>query len=149
MPTTTKTLLQPKMRLAMAYSKENRHQEAMQLQEECLELSMKMLPPGHCLIGECMYNLAYECSALRMFDKALQHGKDALTLFQRVLPEKHPYIAWAMNNVALTLHRLHKHEEALGVLDQLLTRCKRILPPGAPEICKIESWIDELQSNLL
>ena len=148
-PITTKNLLRPKMRLAIAYSNENRHQKSMQLMEECLELSMKMLPPGHSFIGECMYNLASECCSLYMFDKALQHGKDALAVFQSGLPEEHSYISRAMNNVAFALHSLRKYDEALGLLNQLLTRYKRILPPGDPKICKIESWIDMLQPNLL
>ena len=82
--------------LAITYSALGRHKDALQMREETLAFSRRILPEDHPHIAMSMGNLAIMHDNLGRHEDALRMMEDTLALFRRTLPEDHPHIAFAI-----------------------------------------------------
>jgi tetratricopeptide (TPR) repeat protein len=106
--------------LAATYSDLGRHEEALKLQEEVLQLRREKLGESHPDTLTSMGNLAATYSDLGRYDKALKLEEDALWLRREKLGESHPDSLLSMNNLGRDLQDLGRTDEALAIWRQAL-----------------------------
>jgi tetratricopeptide (TPR) repeat protein len=85
--------------LAVTYSYLGRHQDALVMNEEALELLRRVLPENHPDIGISYLNLGINCHKVGDLPRALQFVREALRIFQATLPPSHPHVKQAQQLV--------------------------------------------------
>ncbi|MGH7176275.1 MAG: tetratricopeptide repeat protein, partial [Tepidisphaeraceae bacterium] len=114
--------LKAMMSLSVSYSSAGRHDEALKLRLETVELMRKTLGPDHphTLIG--LNNLASCYEQLGQHEEALKLREETLRLRKAKLGPDHPEIILSMGNVAFSLVTLHRDDEAVNTIDDCIQR---------------------------
>ena len=113
---------------------QGRHGEAVEFEERALDISRRVLPPGHPNIITYMSNLANTYTILGRNEDALTMKECVLEFRRRVLPPDDPEIGHSMNNLATTYNILCRHEDALAMQQSALEFLRRVLRPDHPDI---------------
>ena len=99
--------------VGITYSELGRHQEAVIMEENALEVSRRVLPKNHPYIG-----LTLVCGFYFHFSSSLT-----------------PYApAMVMTNLAITYSHLGRHQDALLMRETMLQFHRRVLPENHPDI---------------
>ncbi len=103
---------------AFSYASLNRHQEAVNLYVQYLELQKKVIPKDHLTTFWCMNALANSYAHLKRHHNLLKLLTEILEIQKQELPNDNPEIPRVMNNLAwflLTTEEvnLRDHQEAL------------------------------------
>ena len=127
-------VLRAMVSLGITYTKMERFDEVLKLEEQVLVLYKKTLPPEDPRIVDAMNNLATTYSRLGRHDEGLKLQEKVLVLYKKILPPEHPYIALAMHNLAIAYLQLNRLDDAVKMSEDALEFKKRILPENHPDI---------------
>jgi len=116
---------------AVLLSRFGRKFEALEIQEEVLELRRRILPEDHPDIASAMANLAASYRDLGRLDDAVKIEEEVLEMRRRILPEDHPDIASAMANLAASYRDLGRLDDAVKIEEEVLE-----LRRGPPRYCQ-------------
>ena len=85
--------------LANAYFVLGRHQDALPMMEQALEIQQRGLPENHINVGISCFNLCNYYHRAGHFDRALQMARKAMRIIQATLPPSHPLVYQAQELV--------------------------------------------------
>jgi tetratricopeptide (TPR) repeat protein len=85
--------------LANAYFVLGRHQDALPMMEQALEIQQRGLPENHINVGISCFNLCNYYHRAGHFDRALRMARKAMRIIQATLPPSHPLVYQAQELV--------------------------------------------------
>jgi hypothetical protein len=101
---------------------------------ECLELSRKVLPPGHPDLASDLVNLSGILHGLGKHAEARPPLEEAVGINRKVLPPAHPNLAGSLNNLGRLLLDMGQPAEARPLLEEALEIRRKALLPGHPDL---------------
>ncbi|VEG28712.1 tetratricopeptide repeat protein [Actinomyces howellii] len=119
--------------IARAMLAAGRLNEAIDLYEQTLTDTQRILGPNHPDTLTTRSNLAYAYQDVGRLDEATDLLEQNLTDHQRILGPSHPDTLVARSNLAYAYHDIGRLDEATDLYEQNLTDHQRILGPSHPD----------------
>jgi tetratricopeptide (TPR) repeat protein len=116
--------------LAEAYRLAGRLDEALRLNEECLELRRQKVGPETALVALSLNNLAQVHQDLGHFNEALELMTEALRIDRLLFGECHHAVAGDLNNIGNTVVRLGEYARARDYYREAIQIWARLYPDG-------------------
>jgi tetratricopeptide (TPR) repeat protein/CHAT domain-containing protein len=112
--------------LASTLGQLGRHEEALAMHQQVLEIRRKVLGSAHPDTLTSTNSIALTLIKLGRNEEALAMYQQVLELSRKVQGGKHPNTLSAMNNLAFTLSGLGRYEEALTMQKQVLELSRKV-----------------------
>ena len=135
-------------KFALVYHETGRWQEAVELEEQMLQMRKRILNEKHPDTLMSMNNLARSYSDLGRSQEALELFEHALQMRKRILGEEHFDTLASMNNLASSYSDLGRRQEAVELDEQVLQMRKRIQGEEHPDTLTSMNNLADIYSEL-
>ncbi|HLM00722.1 MAG TPA: tetratricopeptide repeat-containing protein [Pyrinomonadaceae bacterium] len=119
-------------RLATSYQAQKRHDEAMELLNEALEIYESTVGSTHPEYATILNNLGTAYETLGRYDKAIELFNKTLKIYEETIGTKHPEYATSINNLAAVYHSQGKYDEAIRLYEKAIEISKEVINTDHP-----------------
>eukprot|EP00435_Cladocopium_sp_Y103_P000129 s4159_g1.t1 len=122
-----------KILLARSLNEVGRHQEALAMYEEVLEVRRQVLGPRHPDTLTTQHCVAFSLGEVGRHQEALAMYEEVLGVRRQVSGPRHPDTLAAQSGVAFSLGEVGRHQEALAMYEEVLEVRRQDLGPRHPD----------------
>ena len=119
--------------LAIIYSNQGRHDEAIKLYQRSLAIAEKTFGHEHRDVASALANLALEAERQNRIPDAIPLYEQAISIEKKVGGEKNRNLSLALTNLAFVYQKQGRYAELVPLLEQARAIYKKVLPAGHPD----------------